>query len=594
MKMTQYITVDVSCLCKYCGYPIDALTHHCTHCTIAEMQNGLDIIAEKALWSDDCFSKDFHTDFIYTSKFKELPYIKFQKIECAKFHQYKNIFGVAYLHYDEVTYNTKYYCGYVDDNSNIVIPIIYENLGNFTEIEIVPAKLNNKYGMIDIQNKIVIPFEYDYLGDFHEGLAQYKQGKQRGYININGQKVINLSSSCHETYDFKKGQAKVGMWMNGECLYGFIDHTGEFIIPPVYHSAQEYGEYYRVGKKFAHDFLIDRQGFEICKYGTEQQITLPLDKYYIYGNICGDLIEVARYYKATSYSENDKLLWGVITRTHKEIVPLEYERSHIKLIDGNYVLVNDTNNNDYSSNKHYWTSIIGSDGKRLLLPTTCISVEYISKHHVFKIKTETTRLTGLARYEDGKIRTIVPLQFEQIYPFWKRHAKYQQFGMWGILSHETGKITVHHRYHEIIKQGDLIYVRRGKQYGFFSPNYNADILSYTPCSAQDWESMLQRKSQKNETEKSGLRGPSFLNYLGWKYFKSNGLMGIISINTMQIVIPPIYDSVQVANPDDSNRPLIIFMKKYENSYGLMDTTHGVLLTPCIHGNIDHYDHYDFF
>ncbi len=587
------ITVDVTNCCKYCGCQIDSHNNHCAHCQITDKQNEYDKVAEKALWSDNCFSSNFHTDFIYSPKRKELPYIKFQRIECNQFHRYKNLHGVTYLFEDSITY--RYYHGYVDDNSKIVIPLIYETLGYFNETEIVPAQLNNKYGMIDIRNQIIVPFDYDYLGYFHDGFALYIQGAQRGYINIHGQKAINLPLSCCETNDFESGLAKIGMRINGECLYGFINHAGEFIIPPVYHSPSKYGEYYRVGKELAPNFLIDRRGFQILGYGTEQQIALPLDKYYIYGNKCGDFIEVARYKKATSPGERDTLLWGIINTDYQEIVPLEYEKSRIELIKGNYVLIKETNDDNYyykHGNKYYyWSLVIGLlNGTRIPLPATCVHVEYLDEHQLFKIKTETFSIRSLAKYEDGTLKPIVSLALETIHPFLEKHAKFKQNHLWGILSLETGKIIVPPHYQEIIKLDNLIYVRQDKQYGVFSSNFNTDALSYIPCSEQDWENMRERKLLQRQ---SGDRKISVtwnwkrlfnMEELGWKYFKDNDMLGVIACNTMETIVPPCYDDIALYK-NHNNRLLFVLSNIYKNSYGLMKSN-GVLLTPCVRHNID--------
>ena len=81
---------------------------------------------------------------------------------------------------------------------------------------------------------------------------------------------------------------------------------------------------------------------------------------------------------------------------------------------------------------------------------------------------------------------------------------------------------------------------------------------------------------------------SFLQHLGWEYIYTNNLTGVVSIDTMKIIIPPIYNAIRIINPDKNNRPLIVVVKKYENSYGLMKTN-GVLLTPCIHNDINEDD-----
>ena len=219
MKAIIYREVDVSNICKYCGYPLDVSTHLCLHCRIEENLKKNDFVSRKALWSDECFTKNFHHENFCTHTYRELPYAKFQKIDCVQFCQYNNLFGVCFF-YDQRS--TQSYYGYVDDNNHIIIPLVYEKLGKPNETGILSAKLNGRYGVISIDNQIIVPFEYDYLDSFYDGLARFEKEGQKGYINIHGQQVINLPSSCQETHNFQKGQAKVGMRINGKCLYGFI------------------------------------------------------------------------------------------------------------------------------------------------------------------------------------------------------------------------------------------------------------------------------------------------------------------------------------------------------------------------------------
>lgn len=581
MKASKYIIVDVSDLCKFCGYPIDPNTSHCTHCSISETQTELDnIIAEKALWSDDCFTNNFHKDFMYTPKYEKLPYSKFQQIECRQFHQYEHIFGVCYSDYNNITNKSRSYYGYVDNYSRIVIPIIYEDLGKLDGTGIIPAKLNNKYGMINIHNQVIVPFEYDYLEVFHDGLAQYKQGGQRGYINIKGQKVINLPSSCDETYDFQGGQARVGMWIDGERLYGVIDQTGEFIIPPVYHSisTKTDDECYRVCKKLTNDFSIDKRGFQIC-YRKHETIALPLDKYYYYGSACGNLIEVARYKKATSYNEQDKLLWGVITNTYKEIVPLEYNHSQIELIEGDYALIKQP---DILSKKYYYTSAIGLNGKTISLPGRCIKVEYLANHQAFKIKTESFSIQNITLYEEkyGTSRTIASLHCDsRIMCFMEKYAYFSQNRLKGILSLETGKIILPPQFNNIFYLNGLIYVKKDTQYGAFS----SDSFSYIPYTEQDWENMYQRyRSAPHYNWWIGSRLQKDWEEIGLEKFEYNNKVGVISSNSMKIIIPPHYDHIALCI-GQNNRQLFICTQVYRDSYGLMDSN-GVLLTPCKHDN----------
>ena len=86
--------------------------------------------------------------------------------------------------------NGKY--GYIDNNGNIQIPIMYDNIYNF-ENGITIAKLNGQYGAIDINNNVVIPFGLPYVDvrEFRNGLADVKdQNGKWGVIDSKGILIV--------------------------------------------------------------------------------------------------------------------------------------------------------------------------------------------------------------------------------------------------------------------------------------------------------------------------------------------------------------------------------------------------------------------
>ena len=53
MKAIIYREVDVSNICKYCGYPLDVSTHLCLHCRIEENLKKNDFVSRIASWGDE-------------------------------------------------------------------------------------------------------------------------------------------------------------------------------------------------------------------------------------------------------------------------------------------------------------------------------------------------------------------------------------------------------------------------------------------------------------------------------------------------------------------------------------------------------------
>jgi hypothetical protein len=126
--------------------------------------------------------------------------------------------------------------GYMDKAGRQVIPPRYDDVQAFSE-GLAAVKLEDKYGYIDRSGKMVIPPKFGSADPFSEGLAVVQldsAGKKWGYIDKSGKSVIGEEEFVYARR-FSDGLAAV-QGKNGK--YGFIDKTGNFVIPP---------QFYRVG-----------------------------------------------------------------------------------------------------------------------------------------------------------------------------------------------------------------------------------------------------------------------------------------------------------------------------------------------------------
>lgn len=105
--------------------------------------------------------------------------------------------------------------------------------------------LNNKWGIIDIHSQIIVPFEYDdmYACDFDgsdDFIFPVQKSEKWGYINLKNEIVIDFIYA--DAWDFKQGLAPVSIPSKDEeaFIYGYIDKTGEFIIPAKYDTARPF------------------------------------------------------------------------------------------------------------------------------------------------------------------------------------------------------------------------------------------------------------------------------------------------------------------------------------------------------------------
>ncbi|MCL2814441.1 MAG: WG repeat-containing protein [Oscillospiraceae bacterium] len=129
--------------------------------------------------------------------------------------------------------------GIINKAGEVVAPAVYDEIGYYIE-DRNPFYVKNgfirvvkdyKHGLIDTSGKIIFPLIYDYIGEFHEEMARIGLEGKWGYIDINGNFAIDLIYDG--AFDFSEGLAMV---KRGDHYFGFIDKTGEIVIPFIYNG----------------------------------------------------------------------------------------------------------------------------------------------------------------------------------------------------------------------------------------------------------------------------------------------------------------------------------------------------------------------
>ena len=116
--------------------------------------------------------------------------------------------------------------GFIEHSGNSVVPLKYEDARDFHE-GMAAVKINGKWGFIDDAAKEVIDFRYDEVWWFSEGLAAVREEKEGmwSFIDRRGKEI--MGKLFKDARCFSEGLAAVKI--NG--FYGFINHSGEMIIP---------------------------------------------------------------------------------------------------------------------------------------------------------------------------------------------------------------------------------------------------------------------------------------------------------------------------------------------------------------------------
>ncbi len=123
--------------------------------------------------------------------------------------------------------------GYIDDRGNVVVPPVYSGCSHFFEGKAAVIDENEKTGFIDAKGRLAIPHRFEGLGRFHSGVCF----TCCGYINHFGEWLIPpafLAASA-----FSEGLATASTDAEN---FGFIDFTGRFVLPPHFRPCKPFHE----------------------------------------------------------------------------------------------------------------------------------------------------------------------------------------------------------------------------------------------------------------------------------------------------------------------------------------------------------------
>ncbi|MGE0079297.1 MAG: WG repeat-containing protein [Bacteroidales bacterium] len=129
-----------------------------------------------------------------------------------------------------------YKCGFINSSNEIVIPLIYANVRNFSE-GLAAVRCGNwtseKWGFINNAGELVIPCIYNNPCPFYGGMAKVQYNNEWFFIDKTGNRIISLKE-----YDgssrFCNGFAKV--WKvnpnnSSDTVIFTIDTLGKIIQP---------------------------------------------------------------------------------------------------------------------------------------------------------------------------------------------------------------------------------------------------------------------------------------------------------------------------------------------------------------------------
>jgi hypothetical protein len=134
-------------------------------------------------------------------------------------------------------------CGFVDENGEVVIPLIYSNVHDFHE-GMAAVRMgnwaNNEWGYINTKGELIIPLKYHLPNHFESGLLKTRIGNEWFFLDKEGNKVIDLSPYDH-ALTFSENYSVVSKYgAKGRSKMGVIDKTGREVIPCIYPSVYDF------------------------------------------------------------------------------------------------------------------------------------------------------------------------------------------------------------------------------------------------------------------------------------------------------------------------------------------------------------------
>lgn len=206
--------------------------------------------------------------------------------------------------------------GFIDTKGEVVIPLEFDGAEDFSE-GLAAACKGDVWGFIDSAGRVVVAFEYAGCEPFSDGLSKVSKDGLTGFIDHDGAIIIPFDDYIEVTY-FHEGFARVTKRISANAIRtGYMDTTGEMIIPPIY----SYGDWFSEGVVWTYImyknapteyFLLDKTGQQVCPTS--------------YSNARG-------FKNGLAWVEKDGL-WGVIDKTGNVVIPMEYDNYADFLEDG--------------------------------------------------------------------------------------------------------------------------------------------------------------------------------------------------------------------------------------------------------------------
>ncbi len=412
--------------------------------------------------------------------------------------------------------------GYIDKDSNVVIPFIYKFLNPFDSEGMAFGQIGDKQGFINTKGETVIPFIYDDLGLFNIGLARAEKNGKTGFINRKGETQIKL------IYDDANGFIDCGVaQVSQNNKYGFINTAGKIVIPLIYpkvdfHSKDSLLFAFKNGKWAIFDYFGNQKSDFIYDeiYGTSNNFDYFNEKYLFNGLL---LIR-----KGNQYS--------YLNRELKTVTDFGYYSKAEPISEYGFAIVKKGN-----------YGIINSKGE-IVVPCIYSKIEHPHKEYdgfydefyIYK-----NGKVGLLNRDTKPITDIIYTSFEYDY-FYDNGNYYTLF-----VARKNNKCGL------IGSNGDIILPIEYDEIGKFESNN---------CAIAKKNGLYGIINNKGKMQIPFEYSSITTYHLDENYVvEKNGKYGIINKETLDLIIPLDYDDLEVCFYDETH-----FIVKKNGKYGIID------------------------
>lgn len=337
--------------------------------------------------------------------------------------------------------------GYIDRNGKMVIPPGFDEAGPFSE-GLAAVKVGEKFGYVDKSGTMKIEPRFDKAEAFKEGMAAVVDASQEeklyGFIDKEGKFVIE--PAFEEANSFSEGVAAVKFQrkqgMGFDTQWGYIDKAGKTVIEPKFSEAGEFNKGLAIIQNGQHYGVIDRDGAFLVKPSYQLILNSP-DNTLTYLKLSGSVMGLTGLGHNWIVSGG---LFGFLDKNGKTIIKPTYDGAS-SFSEGLACVASGADEKDGRPRK--WTYIDNTgnttiDGKYSFGLPFSEGLAPVAKGR-WQMGMAPSLVAAKWGFIDKKGKVVVPLTFDDAYPFAGGMARVVSDDKTGFLDH-NGKVVIEPKY----------------------------------------------------------------------------------------------------------------------------------------------------